>query len=144
MASPSVSRILYLSSPAVLDSTGDDHPSWRGVAAPLMRLPGTWPTGSRRPCLPCSGWGLPSRHDCSSRWWSLTPPFHPCLCNRLRQAILVQPGWPDFIRRHRRFTFCCTFRRVAPPGSYPAPCPVESGLSSIFRLRSSDRLAQPV
>ena len=49
MASPSVSRILYLSSPAVLDSTGDDHPSWRGVAAPLMRLPGTWPTGSRRP-----------------------------------------------------------------------------------------------
>jgi len=26
--------------------------------------------------------------------------------------------------------FCGTFRRVAPPGRYPAPCPVESGLSS--------------
>ena len=26
--------------------------------------------------------------------------------------------------------FCGTFRRVAPPGCYPAPCPVESGLSS--------------
>ena len=32
--------------------------------------------------------------------------------------------------RHRRCAFCCTFRRVSPPGSYPAPCPVESGLSS--------------
>lgn len=29
-----------------------------------------------------------------------------------------------------RYFFCCTFRRVAPPGSYPASCPVESGLSS--------------
>ena len=30
--------------------------------------------------------------------------------------------------------FCGTFRRVAPPGCYPAPCPVESGLSSpVFR-----------
>lgn len=28
------------------------------------------------------------------------------------------------------FPFCGTFRRVAPPGRYPAPCPVESGLSS--------------
>lgn len=31
---------------------------------------------------------------------------------------------------HRRSALCCTFRRVTPPGSYPAPCPVESGLSS--------------
>ena len=28
------------------------------------------------------------------------------------------------------FPFCGTFRRVAPPGRYPAPCPLESGLSS--------------
>ena len=27
-------------------------------------------------------------------------------------------------------SFCCTFRRVAPPGRYPAPCPVQFGLSS--------------
>src|SRR5215831_16070058 len=26
--------------------------------------------------------------------------------------------------------FCATFRRVAPPGRYPASCPVEPGLSS--------------
>jgi hypothetical protein len=31
---------------------------------------------------------------------------------------------------HRRFTLCCTFRRLAAPGRYPAPCPAELGLSS--------------
>ena len=31
---------------------------------------------------------------------------------------------------HRRFGLCGTFRRLATPGGYPAPCPVESGLSS--------------
>ena len=34
------------------------------------------------------------------------------------------------IPRHRRSALCCTFRRVTPPGYYPAPCPAESGLSS--------------
>ena len=29
-----------------------------------------------------------------------------------------------------RYRFCGTFRRVAPPGCYPAPCSVEPGLSS--------------
>ena len=31
---------------------------------------------------------------------------------------------------HRRFAFCCTVRRLATPGRYPAPCPSELGLSS--------------
>jgi len=30
----------------------------------------------------------------------------------------------------RRYVFCGTFRRVTPPGRYPALCPVELGLSS--------------
>ena len=30
----------------------------------------------------------------------------------------------------RRFVFCCTFRRLAPPRRYLAPCPAEPGLSS--------------
>jgi|SRR4051794_4551789 hypothetical protein len=30
----------------------------------------------------------------------------------------------------RRFAFCCTFRRLAPPRRYLAPCPAEPGLSS--------------
>ena len=47
--------------------------------------------------------------------WALTPPFHPCLCGR---------------SRHRRSVLCDTFRRLAAPGRYPAPCPVEPGLSS--------------
>ena len=33
-------------------------------------------------------------------------------------------------RAHRRFAFCCTFRGLAPPRRYLAPCPVEPGLSS--------------
>src|SRR5678815_817954 len=40
-----------------------------------------------------------------------------------------------------RSVLCCTFRGLAPPGSYPAPCPVEFGLSSgealVHRLRGS-------
>jgi hypothetical protein len=38
----------------------------------------------------------------------------------------------------RAVCFCGTFRRVTPPGRYPAPCPVELGLSSlIFTNQSS-------
>ncbi len=68
------------------------------------------------PIWPCSGRGLPSRPCHQDRWWALTPPFHPCPCPR-EGAV---GGFP----------FCGTFRRVTPPGRYPAPCPVESGLSS--------------
>ncbi len=32
--------------------------------------------------------------------------------------------------RNRRYIFCGTFRRLAPPRHYLAPCPVEPGLSS--------------
>jgi|GEM_PF-4275922 len=34
--------------------------------------------------------------------WALTPPFHPCLISRCAS--------------HRRFAFCCTFRRLTAPG----------------------------
>jgi len=34
---------------------------------------------------------------------------------------------------HRRYRFCATIRRIAPPGCYPALCPVELGLSSSRR-----------
>lgn len=39
---------------------------------------------------------------------------------------------PDPVNKtgHRRFTLCCTCRRLAPPRRYLAPCPVEPGLSS--------------
>ena len=38
---------------------------------------------------------------------------------------------------HRRSALCCTVRRVSPPGRYPAPCPVESGLSSMLEAPRS-------
>ncbi len=47
---------------------------------------------------------------------ALTAPFHPC---QQRADPLL-----------RRFAFCCTFRGLAPPRRYLAPCPVEPGLSS--------------
>ena len=41
-------------------------------------------------------------------------------------------GFVMLRRRMRTWqsTLCCTFLRVTPTGSYPAPCPVELGLSS--------------
>ena len=48
--------------------------------------------------------------------WALTPPFHPYLA-------ASRTG-------HRRSVLCGTFRRVALTGRYPAPCPMELGLSS--------------
>ena len=47
--------------------------------------------------------------------WALTPPFRP---------------YHAPLRAVRRFVFCCTFRRLAPPRRYLAPCSVEPGLSS--------------
>ena len=47
---------------------------------------------------------------------ALTAPFHPCLISEEPSAV----------------SFCCTFRRLAPPRRYLAPCPVEPGLSSAF------------
>ena len=54
--------------------------------------------------------------------WSLTPPFHP-------------------YRKIAAVYFCCTFLKVAFTGSYPAPCPVELGLSSLTLSCPRDRSA---
>ena len=45
------------------------------------------------------------------------------------------PVRPAEAARHRRSVLCDTFRRLATPGRYPAPCPVEPGLSSNRVLR---------
>ena len=67
-------------------------------------------------------------------WCALTAPFHPCLI--LRAATLRRQH-----RGHRRSALCCTFRRLAPPRRYLAPCPVEPGLSSPTASGGSDRPA---
>ena len=53
---------------------------------------------------------------------ALTAPFHPYQAIRCGLA-----AW--------RYIFCGTFRRLAPPRRYLAPCPVEPGLSSALLRR---------
>ena len=69
------------------------------------------------PVWPCSGWGLPC-HSCYQKRGALLPHPFTLTCARSETA------------GHRRSTLCCTFRRLATPGRYPAPCPAELGLSS--------------
>jgi len=75
---------------------------------------------ARKPaCFPiwsCSRWGLPCRRMLPPARCALTAPFHPC-----RHRIAAALG---------RSALCCTFRGLAPPRRYLAPCPVEPGLSS--------------
>ena len=71
---------------------------------------------ARFPIWSCSRWGLPCRRMLPPARCALTAPFHPC-----RRRIAAALG---------RFAFCCTFRGLAPPRRYLAPCPVEPGLSS--------------
>jgi hypothetical protein len=59
----------------------------RQLPAASSSLPGIQRRGPRLiPAWPCSGWGLPCRSPLPGARWSLTPPFHPCLC-RLATAI---------------------------------------------------------
>jgi len=94
-------------------SVEDSHSSRTGVTARLQR-PTREPRGprDRSPIWPCSGWGLPCRRVLPPTRCALTAPFHPYHSGEWRSAL------------------CCTFRRLAPPRRYLAPCPVEPGLSS--------------
>jgi len=74
----------------------------------------------RIPIWPCFGWGLPCRQRLPVTRCALTAPFHPYRRPQDR----------------RRFAFCCTFRGLAPPRRYLAPCPVKPGLSSTGRAGS--------
>src|SRR6188768_3939188 len=101
----------------------------------LSSLPGsTRDSRCSRPCdpcdfpiWPCSGWGLPCRRVLPPTRCALTAPFHPYQHHQFYLGAL------------RRFAFCCTFRGLAPPRRYLAPCPPEPGLSS--PVRSCERPA---
>ncbi len=86
---------------------------------PSSSLPGTRSGAGRSssPIWPCSGWGLPC-HSCYQERGALLPHRFTLACA---------------LAGHRRSALCCTFRRLATPGRYPAPCPVELGLSSSGR-----------
>ena len=102
-------------------SVVDSHSSRRIVADTLEQ-----PTRTRRgprhevPIWPCSRWGLPCR---------------PVARLAVRSYRTISP-LPRIPRDRSAVSFCCTFRRLAPPRRYLAPCPVEPGLSSApARLR---------
>ena len=59
-------------------------------------------------------------------------------CYHLRGALL--PHHFTLTPRTGRYIFCCTFRGLAPPRRYLAPCPVEPGLSSPPALKRTQRL----
>ena len=79
------------------------------------------------PIWPCSRWGLPCRPCCHVRG-ALLPHHFTLTCATLSGGTSA-------------VSFCCTFRGLAPPRRYLAPCPKEPGLSSAFREKYSDRLA---
>ena len=54
--------------------------------------------------------------------------YHAVNCYQTRGALLPHPF--TLTSRMRRSTLCCTFRRLAPPRRYLAPCPMKPGLSS--------------
>jgi len=68
------------------------------------------------PIWPCSEWGLPSP-------WTVAS--HAVRSYRTFSTLPAARG------PLRRFPFCCTFRRLAPPRRYLALRPVEPGLSSL-------------
>ena len=72
----------------------------RGLGRAALERPRR-PDADAEPSWPCSGWGLPSRPSRLGRWWSLAPPFHPCLSTVSgREAVCSllhcpagHPGW---------------------------------------------------
>jgi hypothetical protein len=74
----------------------------RQSPAASCSLPGTrMARAAPRPCLALLRVGFAMPLLLPVARWSLTPPFHPCLCRS---------------RGHRRSVLCCTFRRLATPG----------------------------
>ena len=135
----------------------DSHSSRPGVAAWLKQ-----PTRERRgprhrsPIWSCSGWGLPCRSVARlavGSYPTVSPLPRPCHPSAALQSLGYGLGRrPLCIRRQilplqerqkgdrvvRRSAFCCTFRRLAPPRRYLAPCPAEPGLSSAFANERRD------
>jgi|GEM_PF-6215396 len=115
-------------------SVEDGHSSGTGVTARLKQPTREHVRAARRvndacsPIWPCSGWGLPCHGLLPAARCALTAPFHPYLCLRTG---------------HRRFVFCGTFHRLAPPRRYLAPCPMEPGLSSVVSRTTATARSTP-
>lgn len=96
--------------------------------------------------------GLEQPTQGSSETGRLSPSIWPCSwrglpCDRRRRRpgeLLPHPFTLTARRSGRRFAFCGTFRGIAPPGRYPAPCPAEPGLSSTRTPRPSGSLPKTI
>jgi len=103
-------------------SVEDNHPSGTHVAVRLerptrkpLRAAGTSPKARALPYLVLLQVGF------------AVPPNVATGAVRSYRTLSPLPAGRS---RHRRFTFCCTVRGLAPPRHYLAPCPMEPGLSS--------------
>ena len=94
-----------------------DRNSSRRIVTDTLEQPTRTRRGPRHevPIWSCSRWGLPCRSVAR-------------LAVRSYRTVSPLPRTPG--GAVRRSAFCCTFRRLAPPRRYLAPCPVEPGLSS--------------
>ena len=109
-----ISRILYLlreqamtlplTAPLPMQLQLPTRTCWGRRAPPSTRR-----SSARGPYLALLPVGLAVPELLPAPRWALTPPFHPYL--------LAVPA----SRTKGRFLFCGAFRRVAPPGRYPAP-----------------------
>jgi hypothetical protein len=104
-------------------------------------------SNARPPMWACSGRGLALRSPGHARWPPRRVTTTPVRSYRTFSPLPAREGGSFGLlaltacpavapKGCRRFVFCATFRRVAPPGISPAPCPLalasrlESGLSS--------------
>ena len=103
-------------------SVVDSHSSGMCVTAHLVQ-----PT--REPCGPHA-----PRRSVTVPLFGLAPggvyPATPVTWSAVRSYRTISP-LPAPRKVLRRYLFCGTFRRLAPPRRYLAPCPVEPGLSSV-------------
>ena len=138
-------------------SVVDSHSSRRTVTRTLKQ-PTRRHRGPRH-CLPiwsCSRWGLPCRPVArlAVRSYRTISPL-PVPCHPFAVSGATWPASPASgleitasisgdkgVTGPSAVSFCCTFRRLAPPRRYLAPCPVEPGLSSALSpmTRLSGRL----
>jgi hypothetical protein len=93
----------------------------------LLRVGFAWPTLS--PGSPVRSYRTVSPLPSDSRHSRRSARLDPVGLVATRARILSR-GW--------RSALCCTFLRVTPTGRYPAPCPVELGLSSRGPKATSD------
>ena len=130
--------------------TGGGHSATTSVAGRLQPYPGAGGTPSRSPIQ-----ALLERFTGVSPCRRWVPPFHP---TRARRHCLPTPGarpttsprCPVTVRPmttslsesggggRGQYRFCATFRRITPPGSYPALCPVAG-----FLMRACTRPRPP-